>query len=396
MTADTRSKRVALVPNRFGPNVAGGAEAALAEMGRGLTQRGWEVDVITSAARDHFTWRNEFPTGETVEQGMRIQRYATVVEPQHSRPHDIGRWIVLGLPTSIEEQYRWINGTVRVPGLFEYLVDHGDDYRAVILAPYMFWTTFAGAEAAPQRAILMPCLHDEAAAYLDIYKPMFSAARGVFFLSEPERDLAARLYDLPSRQEVIGSGVDVPERYDPEGFRARHGLSGDFVLYAGRREWGKGFDELLKMLGFANRLLPEPVRVATCGVGEIGSVPDNVDVVDLGWLSDEERTDAMAAATVYVQPSEMESFSRTIMEAWLAGTPVLANGRSAVLRWHCQRSEGGFTFKDQYELTEALRLLLRDRELAAKLAAGGRRYVLENYRWDAVIDRVEAALEAWC
>lgn len=395
MSSNGKPKRVALVPNRFGPNVPGGAEAVLTEMGRGLLQRGWEVDVITSAARDHVTWRNEFPVGESVEQGMHVHRFPTVVEPRRSRPDDIGRRILMGQPTSIDEQYRWINGTVRVPGMFEYLLDHGDGYRALFLAPYMFWTTFACSEAWPQRTVLMPCLHDEPFAYLDIYKPMFSSVHGVCFLSEPERDLAERIHDLPARQSVIGSGVDVRSGYDPEGFRRRRGIDGDFVFYAGRREWGKGFDELLTLVGFANRVLSRPVRIVTCGVGEIGRVPDNVEVVDLGWISDDERSDAMAAATVYVNPSVMESFSRTIMEAWLAQTPVLANARSAVLRWHCERSQGGFAYQDRYEFAEALRMLLEEPGLAETMADSGRRYVLENYQWDRVMDRVEGALEEW-
>ena len=40
---------------------------------------------------------------------------------------------------------------------------------------------------------------------------------------------------------------------------------------------------------------------------------------------------AFAAADCYLQPSRYESFSRTIMEAWLAGTPVIANAGSDVV-----------------------------------------------------------------
>ena len=47
--------------------------------------------------------------------------------------------------------------------------------------------------------------------------------------------------------------------------------------------------------------------------------------IDLGQLTDRDKDDAFAAAAAYVQPSAMESFSRTVMEAWLAGTPVIAN-----------------------------------------------------------------------
>ncbi len=135
--------------------------------------------------------------------------------------------------------------------------------------------------------------------------------------------------------------------------------------------------------------------LVTCGVGDPGVVPGNTPVVDLGYLSDDERSDAMAAATVYVQPSAMESFSRTIMEAWLAGTAVIANAASAVVNWHCARSGAGLVYADRYEFAESLALLLRDGPLREGMARQGREYVLANYRWDSVLDRVERSLEDW-
>src|SRR5439155_17702485 len=93
--------------------------------------------------------------------------------------------------------------------------------------------------------ILQPCLHDEPQAHLELFRPLFSGARGLWFNSEPERDLAERIFELPSRHRVVGAGMDVPERYDPTGFRERHGIAGPFILYAGRREGGKRWEWLL-------------------------------------------------------------------------------------------------------------------------------------------------------
>ena len=79
------------------------------------------------------------------------------------------------------------------------------------------------------------------------------------------------------------------------------------------------------------------VDLVSIGVGEV-EVPAELAgrVIDLGFLPDGARNDAFAAAVAYVQPSRMESFSRTIMEAWLAGTPVLAIEGSQVVAWHCR------------------------------------------------------------
>jgi glycosyltransferase involved in cell wall biosynthesis len=393
-TTENTTRRVALVCNRFGDGVAGGAELVMAELSQALRHRGWDIDVVTSAARDLYTWRNELPEGESWEDGIRVLRFRTSMSDGRDRDR-IGNRIGLGAPVSQAEQYRWMNGSVRVPGMYEYLFDRRTDYRVIVLAPYLFWTTFACAQIAPERTILLPCLHDEPPAYLDIFKPMFAGSRGIWFQTEPERDLGRRIFDLPPRVAVIGSGIHPPASYDPEGFRQRHGLEGDFVLFAGRREWGKGWQDLVTFMRFANSVLDRPLPLVTCGVGDVGAEPSGVRLVDLGYLSDEERSNAMAAATAYVQPSAMESFSRTIMEAWLAGTPVVANAASAVVNWHCARSQAGLVYRDRYEFAECLRVVAEEPGLARAMARRGRGYVLDNYCWDRVIERVEQSIEEW-
>ena len=123
--------------------------------------------------------------------------------------------------------------------------------------------------------------------------------------------------------------------------------------------------------------------------------PTQADRVrNLGWLPDEEVGNAYAAASAYIQPSLFESFSRTIMESWLAGTPVIANSACEVVRWHCERSGGGLLYSDDYELAQYLALVAGAGDGAlGHLGTRGRDYVLANYTWEAALDRMEAALE---
>ena len=388
--------RLAFVPPRFGDDVTGGAEAALREAAEGLAARGWDVDVLTTCARDHFTWANEYPAGEEQVGKLRVIRFPTVLDTPRVERATLHAAILRGEPVPVELQERWMNDDLRVPSLWHHLLVHADDYRAIAFAPYLFWTTFACGQIAPDRTLLMPCLHDEPEARLDIFGPLFSGARGVWFLSEPERDLARRLYELPPRHDVLGSGVHVPDRYDPDGFRARHGIDGPFVLYAGRREGAKGWEWLLDAFATAVTRHDLDLRLVTLGSGDVRPPAAVVDrVVDLGFVSSAERDDAFAAATAYVQPSALESFSRTAMEAWLAGTLLVANARSDVVRWHCERSGAGLTFDGAEELIAALRFVASEPEAASALAASGRDYVLGNYQWDTVIDRVEQAIDDW-
>jgi glycosyltransferase involved in cell wall biosynthesis len=215
----------------------------------------------------------------------------------------------------------------------------------------------------------------------------------VWFLSEPEHQLAHRLAPLPAEHPVIGAAVDVPARYDVAGFCERHHVERPFVLYAGRREEAKGWQQVLGAFGAAVLRHGAPFDLVTIGVGD-PSVPEALEhrVIDLGYLEPEEVPNAFAAAAAYLQPSANESFSRTIMEAWLAGTLVLANRASDVVTWHCERSGAGLVYSDELELGQYLSFVAAAPKVAGELAAKGREYVLANYRWPCVLDAMEASL----
>ena len=370
----------------------------MAEAARGLASRGHDVEILTTCARNHFSWENEFEPGSFIEAGMTVHRFLTVSTGRHLLTRELEMKLQRGTRLSPAEEVAWVNGRLRVPDLYLRLLATALEYDAVILSPYLFWTTIYGTQAVPERAIIMPCLHDESYAWLSIVKESLSTAGGVWFLSEPEHQLAHRVASsLSAHHDVVGAAVDVPERYDPEGFCARHGLSRPFVFYAGRREEGKGWTQLL--VAFAQALAEGalPFDLVTSGVGE-PNAPETIasHVVDLGFLAPEEMPNAFAAASAVVQPSTNESFSRVLMEAWLASTPVIANAMGEVVAWHCERSGGGLTYSSASEFSQCLQLLANTPDVGAKLADMGREYVLSNYTWDLVLDRMEASLARFC
>jgi glycosyltransferase involved in cell wall biosynthesis len=119
------------------------------------------------------------------------------------------------------------------------------------------------------------------------------------------------------------------------------------------------------------------------------SLPEESFIRFAGLLSDHERVQALEAATVVVCPSPYESLSLLALEALAAGTPILANARSAVLVEHCVRSNGGLYYADRDEFVEALKLLIGDARLCETLGRNGRDYVRRNYRWDVVLGKYD-------
>ncbi len=387
--------RLAIVPPRFGDTVVGGSEAVSRETAYGLAARGWDVEVLTTTALDHYRWGNDLPEGREEIRGLPVQRFRMV---HHGGRAGMRAQLEMqdGIVPSLDAQITWMSWRFQVPGLYHHLLRHTDRYDAVIFSPYMFWTTTVCMPAVAEKAVVVPCLHDEVYARLDVVRPVLADPASVWFLSEPEHLLAHRLGPVASRHTITGSGVEVPDGYDPEGFIARHGLVRPFLLYAGRREVDKGWNDLVDMFALAVREQALDMDLVTFGVGAVDPPPEIAGrVIDLGFLPDEERDSAFAAATAYAQPSRMESFSRTVMESWLAGTPVLCVAGSEVVAWHCERSGGGRTFANGHELGEALRWALDEPTAAADMAEAGRRYVLDNCTWPVVLDRMEADLRGW-
>jgi len=387
--------RVAFVSPRYGRDFVGGAEALVREAALGLAGRGWDVEVVTTCVRNHYTWRNELPPGIEHEEMVTIRRFPVVHPVTSVTRHRLEHRILAGERLAADEQRLWLNSVYRAPDLFHHLVGHADGYDAMVFAPYLAWASAVGIAVAPERSFVMPCLHDEPFARLDLFTAELEDVAGVWFLSEPEHELAHTLASLPEHHRVTGGGVipPSPDAYDAARFRQKFGVRKPFVLFAGRREDGKGWPTLVHQLARIAARAPLPLDLVTLGAGTITVPPALADhVVDLGFVSDADRNDAFAAATAYVQPSPNESFSRTTMEAWLAGTPVVATARGAVVAWHCLRSQGGLVYDDEYDLAEALALLAESSETAAALGAAGREYVLEHYSWPIVLEVMEQSL----
>jgi glycosyltransferase involved in cell wall biosynthesis len=385
--------RVAFVVPRYGPDVVGGAETLVRGLAEHLAATGTPVEILTTCARDHLTWKNVLPPGVTRAGDVTVRRFPV-------RPRDDAIFVRLqqrieaGARLSIEDETAWAEQSLSSPELFAHLRAHGAEHDVVCFAPYLFGIALRGVPLVAERAVLIPCLHDEPFAYLGIVRRMVEACRGFIFNAQPEAELAQRLFDLAGRPSgVVGLGFDPPPPADPERFRRRHRLDGPVLLYLGRKETGKNVHLLIEYVRRYRRTHGSPVTLVLAGEGPVTAPPGTPGVLDVGYLDIAEKAAAYAAATVVCQPSVNESFSIVLMESWLAGTPVLVHARCAVTRHHVFQAGGGLAFDGFYEFAEALDVLLRDPGLRAALGRQGRAYVEAEYAWPAVIARLRATLE---
>ena len=384
--------RVAFVVPRYGADVVGGAETLVRGLATHLAAEGTAVEVLTTCARDHLTWQNAHRPGHTRDGAVTVRRFPAKARDTR-RFHWLQQRILRGQRLRPEDERRWAEESVTSPELFAHLVRHREAYDVVGFAPYLFGTTLLGAPLVAERAVLIPCLHDEPFAYLDVVATVFRSCRGFLFNAHPEAALAEKLYGVGDRPAgVVGLGFDAPPPVDPEAFRRRHGLAGPLLLYLGRKEVGKNVPLLIRYALRYREMHRPDLTLVLCGDGPVTAPAGEHGVRDLGYLEPAEKAAAYAAATVVCQPSLNESFSIVLMESWLAGTPVLVHARCPVTSYHVHRAAGGLAFADFYEFAESLTALLEDAGRRAQLGRQGRAYVEAEYAWPAVMGRLREAL----
>ena len=113
-------------------------------------------------------------------------------------------------------------------------------------------------------------------------------------------------------------------------------------------------------------------------------VPPHHRIHHLGYLSDEDKFDALSAADLLIMPSYFESLSMVALEAWALGRPVLANGRCDVLKGQCIRSNAGLYYESYEEFAETLYSLESNGPLNMRLGRNGRDYFTQHYAWPVI------------
>ena len=177
----------------------------------------------------------------------------------------------------------------------------------------------------------MPTAERDPAIGLAIFAPVFRGARAIMYNSFEERALIQHVSGRQGPGVVVGVGSEIPERTQPWRFKKKFNVKRPFAIYVGRIDENKGCKELFEYFERYAVMYPHGLDLVLVGAGHI-PVPKHPRIRHLGFLSDEDKFDALAAADVLIMPSRFESLSMVALEAWALGKPVLANGRCDVLR----------------------------------------------------------------
>ena len=373
--------KLAVVVQRYGADISGGAELHARYIAERLARHA-QVEVLTTRAKDYVTWRNELPPGEERVGGVLVRRFAS----RARNLRDFGarsNW-VFGYPHSLQEELRWLDSEgPRSPALIRHIARVRDEFDYFLFFSYRYYQAYYGARAVPEKAVLVPTAERDPAIGLGLFGPIFRGVRAVMYNSPEERALIEAVSRRQGPSVVVGVGSDIPDRTQPGRFRRAHNVHRPFALYLGRIDVNKGCGELFEYFTRYAERYPRGMDLVLVGSKHM-EVPSHPRIRHLGFLPDEDKFDALAAADVLVMPSPYESLSMVTLEAWALGRPVLVNGRCDVLRGQCLRSHGGLFYESADEFAEGLYMLEGNGPAGAVLGRNGREFFRRQYTWPVI------------
>lgn len=271
------------------------------------------------------------------------------------------------------------------PALERYIAEQVADYDLVITHNNVFRpAVVAMAEAKKQGvpSILIPHAHLDDDFYH--FPDWLQSARDAGLVLAAPRAAADFLAGKSCSVQYLPAGCDASEAFtdeDVQAFRQVHASDRPFVLVLGRKAGAKGYRHIIQAV---EQLNAEGVdlQVLLIGPDDDGLAIDSAHACYLGRQPREVVRGALLACDLLCNMSTSESFGIVLLEAWLAGKPVIAN-RHCVAFHDMAVDQHNALLVAPEQLADAIRSLLQQPELAARLATNGRSLV-ERFDWTAV------------
>jgi len=366
---DDRLRILFAAPAWWPATAFGGPVVVARELTSRLAARGHPVEVVTTsltAVDAAGTWhsRTEEPDG------VRVHYLAT---PVHYR------WmgITPTLPVELHRAPR--PDVVHVFGFRDPVTTTVAAWARLCGIPYVFEPL--GMFRARLRKVPLKRALDAT-----LYRGVASGAAAVAVSSSLEREDVAASGAVPGdRIHVRGNGFPEPYEVAPTD-RAALGIpeGSPVLLYVGRIAAGKGIEHLVAAL----HELPD-AHLVLVGPDDRHGVAETIagDRVHIVGPTDGPPLAYYRLADVFMLPSAGESFGMVAAEAAAAGTPVVVTNRCGVADFFAE-GEAIVVPDDRRAILDAVRSVLDEPDLRARLAAGGVA-AARRMSWHAVTDTQE-------
>jgi len=197
---------------------------------------------------------------------------------------------------------------------------------------------------------------------------------------------------LSSTVDVLPYGIDT-SAFSPNSHAA---VSPPILLTVGRLERRKGVDVLLRAMPEVWRRFPDAQVRLVGSEGEftrndlLRMVPSDKreQIVFPGFLDRQQLVTEYQRATIYVAPTQYETFGYTVLEAMACGRPVVSTRVGAIPELVEDDQTGLLApWNDHLALAEAILKLLSDPATASRMGLAGRDKALQSFALDKIVQR---------
>jgi glycosyltransferase involved in cell wall biosynthesis len=180
------------------------------------------------------------------------------------------------------------------------------------------------------------------------------------------------------------------------GERAAQPSRSSLVLFLGRMEPAKGIFDLLEAIAALRAAVPD-VRLVCAGDGDriaVARYAERLGIADAvkftGWVGPSGKRALFEAAAVYALPSYDEALPISLLEAMAAGVPAVACAVGGIPEVVTDGVSGFLIAPgDTASLERALRRLLTERALAARIGAAARETARRRFAPERALTKLE-------
>lgn len=224
------------------------------------------------------------------------------------------------------------------------------------------------------------------------YDKIYREADALCVLTHEEKRLLIEQKKVDEAKiHVTGIGPVLSSTYDAEAFREKYDIRGRFVLYLGQQFRYKGVGAVLEAAPLVWKKHPDVtflfVGPQTSYSKTIFASATDRRIRNLGEVSLDTKTAALAACEFLCLPSSQESFGGVYVEAWALGKAVIGGRIPPIAELISEGEDGLLSSQNPQELADQISHLLAAPEQCRKMGEAGARKVEARYTWERIAQK---------
>ncbi len=233
-------------------------------------------------------------------------------------------------------------------------------------------------------------------------KKIIEVSHMIIVTSPLEPEIIEKYYGVKRDTEIIPPGVNT-EFFSPSNIKEDLDLPDKFVFTTGRIEYTKGFDLLIKAFKLVSSRIPSAKLIIGGGSKNLTELETKIRkelmqlsqalglsgaVKQTGRIPNELLPTYYARANAVAVPSRYDLFGMVALEALACESPVVVSKYAGVSKYITNEIGLVGDPENSEDFAEKILFLLDNEDIANEMGRNGRRFVLNNFTWDKIAEKI--------